>query len=237
MNGKEWTAAEKEYLRRTYPDQPTSELAAALGRPLTAVYAQATKLGLKKSAAYMASPAACRLRRGDNIGKACRFQSGHVPANKGLRRPGWSRGRMKQTQFQKGNRSANWLPVGTVRVNADGYLRIKISDAPEPPDGHGANSPNWEFVHRRVWEDAHGPIPQGHRIWWKDGNHENCALENLELLSDQEHMARTTIHNYPPELKDVIRLKGKLGKAIRKRVKADAKEQAGRSAESPVRNA
>jgi hypothetical protein len=85
------------------------------------------------------------------------------------------------------------MPVGTVKPNADGYLRMKVSDFPEPPGERGANSPNWKFLHVMVWEDAHGRIPKGHRIWWKDRNHKNCALENLELLSDKEHMARTTI--------------------------------------------
>jgi len=36
-------------------------------------------------------------------------------------------------------------------------------------------------------------------IWWKDGNHRNCALENLELLSGADHMARTTVHKVSPK--------------------------------------
>jgi hypothetical protein len=85
-----------------------------------------------KSEAYLASPAACRLRRGDNIGAPYRFTKGHVPANKGLRRPGWGPGRMKETQFRKGERQGRavklYKPIGTERVSKDGYTERKIND-------------------------------------------------------------------------------------------------------------
>jgi hypothetical protein len=48
----------------------------------------------------------------------------------------------------------------------------------------------------------------------------NCALENLELLSGKEHMSRTTIHNLPKPLAEVIRLKGALKRQIRKKTNA-----------------
>jgi hypothetical protein len=207
-----YTTAEDKVLRAQYPHRPTKEIAKLLGRPLSAVYRRAAHhLGLRKTAEYMMSPAACRLRQGDNVGMGFRFLPGHVPANKGLRRPGYAPGRMAETQFKKGQRPHTYLPIGTIKANTDGYLRIKVAD--DRP-GRGACDQNWEFVHRRVWEAAHGPIPKGHRIWWKDRNHANCALENLELLSDQDHMARTTIHNMPPELKSTILWAGALKRRI-----------------------
>lgn len=234
MNGRAWTKQDMEKLRSLYPHLRTVEVAETLGRSKSTVYAQAAKRGLHKSAEYLASPAACRLRRGDNVGKSHRFAPGHAPANKGLRRPGWSMGHMQETQFKKGSRTGaannKWKPVGTVMPNADGYLRIKVADQPESIAGKGAASTNWQFVHRRVWEAAHGPIPKGHRLWWKDGNHLNCALDNLELLSDKEHMARTTIHNYPPQLKDAIRAAAVLDRTIRKKRKSHGEESAGRPA-------
>lgn len=225
MNGKEWSADEKEFLCLTFPDLPTVEIAAALRRSISTVYGQAYKLGLHKSAAYHASPEACRLRRGDKIGAAFRFLPGHVPANKGTRRPGYAPGRMRETQFRKGGRSANYLPIGTQRVDSDGYLREKIADGL----GGFGNRNVWAFVHRQVWEAAHGPIPEGHRIWWKDGDRMNCALDNLEILSGAEHMARTTIHNLPPALKGAITAAAALKKAIRRKSRAHA-EKTGRSA-------
>jgi hypothetical protein len=210
-----WSTAEEKYLRRHYADGHTAELAKALGRPIAKVYAKAKKLGLEKSAEYLRRFA--RLQPGHQLGRATQFPKGHLPANKGLRRPGWSAGRMRDTQFKKGQKPANTYPVGAIVKNADGYLRIKVRDDPEPPGLKGGSSKNWEFVHRRVWEDAHGPIPPGHRIWWKDGNHDNNALDNLELLTDKEHMARTTIHNLPPELKETIQLAGRLKRTIKRK--------------------
>jgi hypothetical protein len=220
-----WTDEDNDYLRRTYADHFARDIARRIGRSVTSVHAQARKLGLKKDETFVVTH--CRLQKGAHIGVEFQFKPGQAPANKGLRRPGYSkgRGRMEETQFKKGTRPPNTLPVGTIKPNADGYLRIKISDAPELPGAKGANSPNWEFVHKRVWEAAHGPIPPGHRIWWKDGNHLNCALENLELLTDKEHMARTTVHNLPPDLREVINLKGALKRAIRRKAKEHGGEE------------
>jgi hypothetical protein len=229
LNGKPWSKREDHYMRQVYPHVSTKALADALQRSICSVNGRAYTLGLKKSTAYMASPAACRLRRGDNVGWAHRFPKGHVPWTAG-RKVG-TRGRSGETQFKKGQRPPKWLPIGTVKMDSDGYLRRKIAEGL----GGSGNAKVWEFVHRRVWEEAHGPIPKGMRIWWKDGNHFNCALENLELLRGADHMARTTIHNYPPELKQVMRLAGKLRRKLEER--ANAEEHDRGSAQPPVRDA
>lgn len=241
-NRKVWTAKEKQLLRRLYPDTAGREIAERIGRPLTQVYQAAARFGLEKSAEYIARLKAEASAKLKASGKAHRFPKGHAPANKGLRRPGFAPGRMASTQFKKGHRAgaaqAKWCPIGTVKMNGDGYLRRKIADEPESIAGKGASSTNWEFVHRRVWEDAHGPIPDGYRIWWKDGNHLNCALENLELLSGHDHMMRTRVHNLPPELKEVIVLKGAIRRHITHRSKKNAgKEHDERPTRSPIRNA
>jgi hypothetical protein len=217
-NRKPWTAEEIAVVRKLYPDTPGKGIARRLNRPLTQVYQCARRLGLEKSAEYIARQNAELGKALNKSGAAYRFPPGHVPANKGTRRPGWAPGRMRETQFKKGHRAGaaqnKWVPIGTVKMNTDGYLRRKIADEPEEIAGKGAHSTNWEFVHRRVWEDAHGPIPKGYRIWWKDGNHWNCALENLELLSGKEHMLRTTVHALPQPLKEVIQLKGAINRQI-----------------------
>jgi hypothetical protein len=212
MNGRAWTAKERGIVRRFYPEIPTREIAEYLGRSVTQVYQMAHKLRLGKSEAYMASPSASRLRRGDHVGSAYRFRPGHVPANKGLRRPGWSPGRMAQTQFKKGQlngRAAQiWQPLWSDRLSKDGYLEIKYRER----DGRYGN---WIGAHILIWEDKHGPIPRGYKQVFRDGHKAHVELSNLELISNAEMMRRNTIHNLPRELVTTIMLLGAVKRKMR----------------------
>lgn len=42
-------------------------------------------------------------------------------------------------------------------------------------------------LHRRVWSDVHGPIPDGMVIHHIDGDWRNNNINNLELLDNKEH--------------------------------------------------
>jgi hypothetical protein len=44
-------------------------------------------------------------------------------------------------------------------------------------------------LHRAVWEEAHGPIPDGYHIHHKDGDRDNNTLENLEMLPCTKHLS------------------------------------------------
>lgn len=43
------------------------------------------------------------------------------------------------------------------------------------------------YMHRYVWECHNGPIPNGYCIHHADGNRSNNAIENLELVSINDH--------------------------------------------------
>lgn len=204
-----WKECELNILRAQYPDTPTKALAQSVRRSVSAVYGRAAIMGLRKSVTYLAGPDACRLRRGDNVGAACRFLPGHVPANKGLRRPGWAPGRMVETQFKPGVKPHTWRPIGCTRLTKDGYLQRKVSDTGYPPK-------DWVGVHVIMWVEAYGRVPKGFVVAFKDRNKANIRLDNFELVSRRELMQRNTIHNYPPELADVIRLGASLKRQIRK---------------------
>jgi hypothetical protein len=211
MNGKPWTPELVERLRRLYPDMPTRDVAVACGHSLGNTYAKATKLGLKKSAKFNASPASGRLEHHLYRGEKTRFPKGHVPANKGLRRPGWGPGRMKATQFKSGERPHTWKPIGTEVERKDGYIWVKVSDDAVPA------RLNWISKHEAVWVKTHGPIPPGHIVTFKDRDKRNFADDNLELITLADNLRRNGIHRYPPELVRVIQLRGAVQRQINKR--------------------
>ena len=215
-----WTPQDLQALCESYPDNSTKSVAAKLNRSIASTYGMAGKLGLCKSAAYLASDDAYILRSHPEIGAAGRFRPGNVPANKGIKQPGWAPGRMGETQFKPGCRTGaanrNWKPVGTILPDSDGYLRIKVREHwPGEHSGFG-NSLVWPFLQRHLWRQIYGPIPAGHAVTFIDGDRTNCNPDNLKLISRRELMARNSVHNLPPELKQVIQLCGALKRKIRR---------------------
>lgn len=224
MARKPWSDEERARLADLYPSHPTKRVAQELNRDISGVYKMATNLGLKKTEAFLASPESGRLHKGQTRPGTERgqFKKGHVPHNTGLRRPGWAPGRMKETQFKKGCRSGmaetNWVPIGTIKPDSEGYLRIKVREAQygKEPSGFG-NTRVWPLYHRHVWEQANGPIPSKHLIVFRDGNRSNVALDNLELISMRENAARNCMwNNLPRELAEAIQLQSVLKRKLRK---------------------
>lgn len=102
------------------------------------------------------------------------FQKGHITANKGKK--GYMTPeqyeKCKATMFKKGQVPQNHKPVGSERIDREGYVLIKVAE------------PNkWRPKHRVLWEKVNGPIPEKHRLIFADGNRQNIALDNLILVS------------------------------------------------------
>lgn len=226
MTIRYWTAAEREMMRRLYPDTLTADLARQLGRSAAKVYQCAQRMGLKKSQAYMSGPHACRLRSGDDTGIEHRFKPGHQTWNKGKKGSTGTHENTRANHFKLGaisGRAAKLeMPVGTLRVNRDGYLDRKINCIPGP------SSKRWRAVHRLVWEAAHGPVPAGHIVVFLPGRKttdpELITLDALELITRVENMRRNTLHNMPPELARLVQLRGVLNRKINQRLKKDEKK-------------
>lgn len=205
-----WSQAEELLLAQLYPDTPMPALTNQFGRTDRQIYQKAAQLGLRRSEAYLASEHACRLRRDDNPGVATRFKAGQSPWNKGMK--GLQIGG-EETRFRKGNKPHTWVPIGTEQIR-DGYLWRKVTD-------HGGRF-DWKQVHVMLWEQHHGPVPAGLILVFRDRNKQNIQLDNLELITRAENCRRNSIHRYPPEVKELIRLQKKLEREIRK--KADEEQ-------------
>lgn len=214
-----WSVYEEAILRLHYPDSRTEHVALYLDRSVVSVYQHAAILGLKKSEEWLAGPEGYYLRRHPETGAKGRFKPGHATWNKGLRRPGWAPGRMRETQFKKGERrgaaARNWNSVGTIVVDSDGFLRIKVREYRSGERAGYGNTNVWPLLNRLVWRRHFGPIPPGHKVGFKDADRSNCAPENLELISDAEMMRRNSVHTLPAELVRVIQLDGVLKRKIR----------------------
>lgn len=219
-NRHTWMPEELEILQRAFPHNRTDKIARVLGRSYSAVHQKAAKLGLKKTAKYLASPEACRMRLGDGMGKAYRYPKGHVPANKGLRRPGWAPGRMRETQFRKGAKPQTWLPVGTEVTCRDGYLKRKVRD--DAPSGQSRF--NWGFVHVALWEEHLGRSLPRHVIVFKNGDKTDIRIDNLACISLRQNMLRNSYHTrYPKEIGRAIQLRGALQRVINRRKRDERK--------------
>lgn len=110
-------------------------------------------------------------RIGALTGRTGRIEKGNVPWNtgtKGLMKP-------NATSFKKGNKAHNLRPVGSERITKDGYIEVKVAQ------------PNvFELKQRFVWEQAHGKVPKGHVVIFKNKDKTDCRLENLMLLTRGE---------------------------------------------------
>lgn len=163
-----------------------------------------------------------RQRHGIKSGVTGWYQKGHPPGNKGKKleeyvgeeRAAEIKQRIAPTQFKKGERPVNEMPVGTIVVNSDGYkLRKKQME--------GTIWERWEFLHRAVWEEHNGPIPEGMVVTFKDTNKLNCDIDNLMLITKGENAALTGYgyRSSDPDLTEaglkVVRLK----KAIKEKRK------------------
>lgn len=99
-----------------------------------------------------------------------RIKLGSVPPNKGKKKL-WTSG--EDTQFKKGHKPHNYVPVGSERVNGDDYVDIKIAD------------PNmWRGKHLLIWEQQCGhAVPRGHAVIFGDGDRRNFDPDNLILVT------------------------------------------------------
>jgi hypothetical protein len=213
----DWTEERLQMLRSLYADYSTDDLAFLMGLRTPQVWAKASSLGLKKSAEYLASAAACALVRPGARGEEHRFQKGLVPWNKGTKGRAGVQAECRATQFKPGQTPHNTMPIGSTKLDKSMVLLQKVSDA------KGNNSKRWRAVHELVWVAAHGPVPPKHIVVFKPGMRSNVleeiTLERVECISLAENMRRNTIHNLPPEIKQVVQLRGVLTRAINKREK------------------
>ena len=166
-----------------------------------------------------------RQRHGIKSGCTGWYQKGHAPGNKGKKleeyvmdpeRVADIKKRIAPTQFKKGHKANNELPLGTIVVTSDGYKIRKRSMT-------GDLWERWEFLHRAVWEEHNGPVPEGMMVSFRDSNRLNCDIDNLMLITRAENVTLTKMgfRFEDPDLTDaglnLIRLKAAVKNAKKRK--------------------
>lgn len=179
---KIFTEEIKRYVLNIGVAMPTKELMSRVNTTFKTSYSESQiynlrhKLGVKPASDG-------KFKKGcSKAGEAYRFKPGHIPANKGktwddIGMSAEAKTASARHWFKKGHKTYNHVEVGTDRWRPHhGYYFRKIAE------------PNkWRLTHNVIWEETNGPIPEGMRVIFLDGNSKNLSPENLALISKEEH--------------------------------------------------
>lgn len=153
-----WSFNQKCLLKENYGKLSNKEVSVLLDKSVFAIKAMANKLGLKKSH------------------NPSQFKKGRKPHNKGIKQA--TSEKVYKTTFKKGN-----VPP-TTKMEGSLYERANNSECAIYYKPYGAK----KVVRYAnfIWEEAHGKIPKGYIVSYKDKDWRNCSLDNLCIMSRAE---------------------------------------------------
>ena len=188
-----WTDEKLEKLKALYPTTTNEELAVIFETSYQSITSAAFNYNLQKTQEHIN-----KHRKGQFDGSKPVWNKGM----KGLLIPGSEKG-----FFKKGS-----LPHNT---RHDGATSVRISKEGLPYRFVRVSQRNWQHESVLIWQKSNGNVPKNMVVRHKNGNTLDNSLENLELITKAEHMARNSIHQYPNELKQTIMTLSKLNKALK----------------------
>lgn len=193
-----------DFIIENYKHMPIKAMAKALGKEsCITVRTRLRQLGLKVPRDII-----------EKHRKESHYKKGHVPANTGKKLEEFMSPetikKFRSNQFKKGT-----IPPNTCKE--DGTIRVrKISNSNRKYKWIRISLANWKLYHHHLWETQNGPVPEGHCLWFINGDSLDVRLENLELITNEEKMRRNSLVNYPEDIQDIIRLKGQISRQINK---------------------
>ncbi|MDR1705315.1 MAG: HNH endonuclease [Clostridiales bacterium] len=116
--------------------------------------------------------------------------------------------------FKPGQAAHNKRELGSESKRGDGYVIVKMSD--------DIFSRGWKYKHVVLWEAANGPVPEGCRVIFADGNKHNFNIDNLILVTKAE-CGVMNLHGFrssSPDLTKAGLSVARLSIKIKERVKA-----------------
>lgn len=156
-------------------------------------------------------------RKGWMTGRTGCFHADQVPHNKGkpFSPPGSEKGR-----FKKGQLPHNTRYLGHERTTREGYIEISVAEV----NPHTGFERTYVLKHRHLWEQANGPIPDGHVLKSLDGDPANTDPSNWEAIP-RALLPRLSggrwfkpYQDYEPEVRPVVLTIAKLHHAAREAI-------------------
>ncbi|MGD9825176.1 HNH endonuclease signature motif containing protein [Desulfobacter sp.] len=134
-------------------------------------------------------------------GRTGHFPKGNKPWNAGSKGQGLTG--PNKGSFKKGDIPGNTKPLGYERIDSkDGYVLVKVAE----PNPHTGAATRFKHKHIHIYEQEHGPVPEGMVVIFRDGDRRNFDPGNLEAITRSE-LARLNQYGYshvPDELKPSV---------------------------------
>ena len=161
-------------------------------------------------------------RKGFRTQRDGRFRKGVVPPNKG--RKGYCAPGSEKGHFRRGQEPHNTKWLGHERVSKDGYVEVSVAET-NPHTGYGRR---YVQKHRWLWEQANGPVPEGHCLKSLDGDKTNTDPSNWiaiprAMLPRLNGRFGRDYDSAPAELKPLILATVRLEHAAREAARASGK--------------
>lgn len=176
MKSKHFTVEQETFIRENAKGITTAELTKKLNCHFKTSF-MATQVGNYKYRRGILSGYS-NLQAMIEGGKKHRFKPGRIPGPECFQKGNHY---SLATEFKKGMKPKNTLPVGSEMIKSDGYIWVKVREEGLP----GRAWRKWEQKHRLLWEQANGTIPKGKKLLFKDGNPLNVTLDNLILIDNR----------------------------------------------------
>lgn len=191
-----WTEEQIKILVDNYHDHDVNELSEMIGRNRQSVNNKAFQMRLKKTPEHIKKMLNKSIDLMVKKGTVTAFKKGNKPWNKG------TKGVMKanKASYKKGKIPKSYHEPGTISINKEGYKIQKLEDG------------RWVRTQVLAWEKVHGPIPEGYILRLKNKDIDCVDVNNMFLVTRSENLELNTVHRYPKELINTIKLLNKLKK-------------------------
>lgn len=226
---------EIQFIQENFQKMTNEQIAAALGLKKTIVRTMAYSLGLKRmELEYWSSEQVAFLKK--NYKKIGDVELAEIFENEWPKNKGWTKKHIEKKRrylflkrtpadlqrIHSRNKKSGRLAVANKKrwevTGSNEIGKIVIWKVNEYPMAFIKTETGYVHYNRWLWKKNHGPIPEGYNVVRKDECPEIPTIEFLELITKDEHARRNQnkFLNLPSDVKEIISLKNKLIKTIKK---------------------